>query len=69
MAWASGAWVAGAWAGTAWAGAFEAVVQPELPITKPAFRSIDAKSIADVYNRGAPVEPDYTWPNGRKFYQ
>lgn len=44
-------------------------VQPILPITKPGFRTIDAKTLADVYNAGLPQMPDYTWPNGRKFYQ
>lgn len=46
-----------------------AIVQPVLPIHTPGFRSIDAKSIADVYNRGLPEMPDYEWPNRRKFYQ
>jgi len=45
------------------------IVQPVLPILRPGFRSIDAKSIADVYNRGTPDIADYTWPNERKFYQ
>ena len=45
------------------------IVQPILPITKPTFRSIDAKSIADVYNRGQPDIPDYEFANRRKFYQ
>lgn len=43
--------------------------QPVLPISKPQFRSIDAKSIADVYNRGTPDIADYKFPNGRRFYQ
>jgi len=47
----------------------EAIVQPVLPIHKPGFRSIDAKSIADVYNRGTADVADYDWPNRRKFYQ
>jgi len=36
---------------------------------RPTTRSIDAKTIADAYNRGQPLKPDYTWPGGRKFYQ
>ncbi len=68
MSWATGAWATRAWAGTAWA-VGGAIVQPILPITKPSFRSIDAKSIADVYNRGQPDTPDYEFANRRKFYQ
>jgi len=48
---------------------FMGIVQPILPITRPSFRSIDAKSIADVYNRGQPDTPDYEFANRRKFYQ
>ena len=45
------------------------IVQPVLPVIRPKFRSADAKSMADVYNRGLPEMPDYEWPNRRKFYQ
>ncbi len=58
-------WDAGWDAG--WQG--EGIIQPVLPILTPAFRSIDAKSIADVYNRGLPDVPDYEFANRRKFYQ
>lgn len=40
-----------------------------LGVQRPRMRSIDAKSIADRYNKGQPLKPDYTWPGGRKFYQ
>ena len=40
-----------------------------LPIGKPSYRTIDAKTLADAFNRGQPVMADYEWPNGRKFYQ
>lgn len=40
-----------------------------LPIPTPGRRSMDIKTIADRYNAGQPITPDYTWPNGRKFYQ
>lgn len=53
----------------AWDMGISIVVQPILPIAKPGFRSIDAKSISDVYNRGTADIPDYEWPNRRKFYQ
>jgi len=52
-----------------WQPGFETLPQPVLRIVKPQMRTIDAKSIADNYNRGMPIEPDYTWPGGRKFYQ
>ncbi len=45
------------------------IVQPVLPITAPGFRSIDAKSIADVYNRGTADIADYEFSNRRRFYQ
>jgi hypothetical protein len=45
------------------------LTQPVLPIVAPSFRSIDAKSISDVYNQGQPLEPDYEWSSGRRFYQ
>lgn len=45
------------------------LTQPVLPINIPTFRSIDAKSIADVYNRGTPDEADYEFSNVRRFYQ
>lgn len=45
------------------------VVQPILPISTPGFRSIDAKSIADVYNRGTADMEDYKFGNDRRFYQ
>lgn len=43
--------------------------QPVLPVNRPNSRSIDARTLADSFNRGQPIEPDYTWPGGRKFYQ
>ena len=46
-----------------------AIVQPILKITAPKTRSIDAKSIADKFNQGQPIQPDYEWPGGRKFFQ
>jgi hypothetical protein len=45
------------------------IIQPGLPIFIPSTRSIDAKTVAESFNRGQPREPDYTWPNRRKFYQ
>jgi hypothetical protein len=52
------------------AGSFEVgLTQPVLPIVKPSYRSIDAKSISDVYNQGQPLEADYEYSNGRRFYQ
>ena len=35
---------------------------------RPNTRSIDARTIADAYNRGAPEQPDYEF-SSRKFYQ
>ena len=61
--------------GSAWGNAWgsvsgaDAIVQPVLPILTPGFRSIDAKSIADAYNRNSPDVADYKFPNGRRFYQ
>jgi hypothetical protein len=43
--------------------------QPILPIPIPHVRTIDAKTLADHFNRGEIVTPDYEWPNTRKFYQ
>ncbi len=43
--------------------------QPGLPILRASFRSVDAKTLADNFNRGQPTEADYTWPGGRKFFQ
>jgi hypothetical protein len=43
--------------------------QPVLPVLKPSFRSIDAKTLADHFNRGQPEMADYDWPNRRRFYQ
>jgi hypothetical protein len=71
MADAWGGSFGGAW-GNAWGdtgGVTVGLVQPVLRIVKPQMRSIDAKSIADNYNRGLAAEADYTWPGGRKFYQ
>lgn len=45
------------------------IVQPVLSVYTPGFRSIDAKSIADQYNRGIPLDADYEVSGGRKFYQ
>lgn len=45
------------------------VPQPVLPIIPPHIRAIDAKSLADHFNRGQPELPDYEWPSSRKFYQ
>ena len=45
------------------------IVQPVLKVTAPRTRSIDAKSIADRFNQGEPIQADYEWPGGRKFYQ
>jgi len=42
---------------------------PTLPILVPHMRSIDAKTLADHFNRGQIRKPDYEWPNARKFYQ
>lgn len=36
---------------------------------RPSMRQIDARTLADRYNAGQPLKPDYTWPGGRKFYQ
>ncbi len=51
------------------ASAAAVIVQPVLPITAPSFRSIDAKSLADVYNRGTPSVADYEFSNKRRFFQ
>ena len=51
---------------------FSAVVeaiQPILPITAPSYRSTDAKSISDVYNRGTADVADYEFSNRRRFYK
>jgi hypothetical protein len=45
------------------------IPQPVLPIPIPHIRTIDAKTLADHFNRGEIVTPDYEWPNTRKFYQ
>lgn len=47
---------------------FNQFQQKALPIRRPRERSIDAKTLADRFNRGMPVQPSYTWPGGRKFY-
>lgn len=65
----------GAW-GNAWGNAWGTIgaaapatpVQPVLPIRRPQIRQIDAKTIADRFNEGAPKQEDYIFPN-RKFYQ
>ncbi len=46
-----------------------AIVQPVLRIRAPKIRTIDAKSIADRFNQGQPLMPDYEWPGRRKFFQ
>lgn len=43
--------------------------QPVLPIHKVQTRSIDAKTIADRYNKGLPRQEDYLFGGARKFYQ
>lgn len=51
-------------------GSFDLIpAQPILPIPISSFRTIDAKTLADHFNRGLPRTPDYDFANRRKFYQ
>jgi len=45
------------------------MTDPVLPIHRPKFRTVDGKTLADNFNRGMKVTPDYDWPNRRKFFQ
>ena len=57
--------------GTSWGSSWGtgAPAQPTPTIVAPQVRSIDAKTLADHFNRGLVATPDYEWPNSRKFFQ
>ena len=69
MSWQPPGWQPPEWQPPDWEPPEYEIVQPVLPIPKVSFRSMDAKSIADVYNRGTPLIPDYEFYGRRKFYQ
>jgi len=46
-----------------------APVAAGLAVKRGSTRSIDAKTLADRFNAGQPLQADYEFPNGRKFYQ
>ena len=58
--------------GTSWGSAWGAIGEAPkagLTINRPSYRSIDAKTLADSFNRGVAEIPDYEYPSGRRFYQ
>jgi len=72
MAWVPSGWLPEGWLPENYlpGGGSPAATDPNpLPIKKPQTRSVDAKTLADAFNKGQPTVADYSWPGGRTFFQ